>query len=181
MTYSPGTIVSDLSTIGVKTPEGETPDNEANKTPDPPAPGSEGPVVDTPTMSHAEAVSRRDALISDATFREKLLAGDVDSKHEWDAVVRGLAYGKVPEPAAPDSPEGLTDWALSIVPDLTEVHLEEIRTSRPISPDVRRRAEQWKAVHFRDPAFVQAYFDGDPEVARQIFHLNTVLSLPVRG
>lgn len=138
------------------------------------------PTVPTPTMSHAEAVSRRDAMISDPAFREKLLAGDVASKQEWNRVIEGLAYGRVPEPAAPDSVEGLVDWAYGIVPELTEAHIAEIRNRQPVSPEIRRRAEQWFERHRRDETFVAEYFNQNPEIVRQIFHYNTIMALPVR-
>jgi hypothetical protein len=123
-----------------------------------------------PSMSHAEAVSRRDALISDPAFREKLLAGDVDSKQEWDRVIQ----------SAPDSVEGLIDWAYSIVPELTEAHVAEIRNRQPVSSEIRRRAEQWFERHRRDATFVAEYFSENPEIMRQIFHYNTIMALPVR-
>jgi hypothetical protein len=173
MTVSPGTVVTDLS----RAPNDTTAELRGGD-----GPNRNLPIVDTapPPMSHAEAVSRRDAMISDPATRDRIMQGHVETLAEWNRVIQGLAYGKVPEPSAPDSVEGLIEFACGIVPDLTEAHLDELRSSRPIDPVTRRRAEQWKEVHFRDPVFVQSYFDGDPEVARQVFHLNTLLSLPVR-
>jgi hypothetical protein len=137
------------------------------------------PVAPLPEISYDAAVSRKAELLGNEEWRTKYLAGDVTAKAEMDQIVKALTPAP-PQPAAPDSVDGLVEWVHNIVPDLSEAHIEEIRTSRPIDPVTRRRAEQWKEVHFRDPVFVQSYFDGDPEIARQIFHLNTVLSLPVR-
>jgi hypothetical protein len=138
------------------------------------------PVAPAPTMSWAEAESRKAEYFGNREWVNKYMSGDVEARAQYDAVVQALAYGKVPEPAAPDSVDGLIEWAYSIVPELSEAHIAEIRNRQPVSPAIRRRAEQWKEVHFRDPVFVAAYFDNDPEIRRQIFHLNTVLSLPVR-
>jgi hypothetical protein len=147
----------------------------------PTAPWSPTPAL--PEMSYAEAASRREELYANTPaaqeWRDKYFSGSVEAKAQMDQIVRALAPAP-PPPSDPTSTEQLIEWVHSLVPDLSEAHIEEIKTSRPIDPVTRRRAEQWKEVHFRDPVFVQSYFDNDPEVARQVFHLNTLLSLPIR-
>ncbi len=69
MTVSPGTVVTDLERT-------LQPDDTTAAPALQGGPNRNLPVADTaPSMSHAEAVSRRDTLISDAAFRERCCRG----------------------------------------------------------------------------------------------------------
>ena len=175
MTVSPGTVVSDLERT-------LQPDNTSN----PPAaitPAAPPP----PSMSVAEAESRRQEMLNDPSWWQRWNGGDIEANHEFKAVTQVIADANRPrEPSAPDSPEGLTDWALSIAPGLTEAHLDELRNPQPISPELRRQAVQWKRDHIGDlehpgdPEFVRAYLSGNSAARKQVLHVNTLLALRVR-
>jgi hypothetical protein len=143
----------------------------------PTAPFSPTPAA--PTMTWSEAESRKQAMLASAEFRDKLLAGDITSKQEWDNVIQALAYGKVPEPAAPDSPDGLIEWVRNVA-DVSEDVIEEIRTGRPVTSHERRLAVQRKESRLSDPVFRDAYLNGDPSAKREILLLSVILASPVR-
>ena len=173
MTVSPGTIVTDLERT-----------LQPDVTPNPPA-APAAPLL--PNMSVAEAESRRQEMLNDPSWWQRWNRGDIDANHEFKAVTQVIADANRPrEPSAPGSPEGLTDWALSIAPGLTEAHLDELRNPQPISPELRRQAVQWKRDHIGDlehpgdPEFVRAYLSGNSAAQKQVLQVNTLLALPVR-
>jgi hypothetical protein len=141
------------------------------------------PTPALPEMTYAEAANRRDELYGNTPaaqeWRDRYFSGSVEAKAEMDRIVRALTPAP-PQPSAPDSVDGLIEWAYSIVPGLSEAHIAEIRDRQPVSPEIRRRAEQWFERQRRDQAFVTEYFNENPEIVRQVFHYNTIMALPVR-
>lgn len=138
---------------------------------------------DTPApMGYVEASARRDEMINDPAIRDKIMSGDIQTNVEWQRVMAGLAQGQAPQPAAPDSIEGLVNWAQeisggSLSPELVDYHLVK---GTPVSPQERQMAEARKSAKLRDPGFRKRYMDGDSDARREILLCDVIISSRIR-
>lgn len=139
------------------------------------------PVAPVPTMSYAEAESRKTEYFGNQEWVNKYMSGDIEARQQYQAVVEALAYGKTPEAAAPDSVDGLVEWAGSIAGDLSDAVVQyHLRERGPVSPREVKLAQQRKAARMADPDYRQLYIDGNADVRQEMLLLNIILSSPVR-
>lgn len=138
---------------------------------------TDAPNTEQPLTAEA-ATARRAELVADAAFVERYLAGGVPERAEMFKVHEAMSVD--PANSAQAVQTELQIDTLKNIADLSDAHIDEIRTGRAVTPEERRFAEDLKSRLMRDQAFVRKYLDGDREAATKITLLSIVLSARVQ-
>jgi hypothetical protein len=130
-----------------------------------------------PTMSVAEAQSRKAELYNNKEWRDRYFNGDVTARNEFNAITRAL----VPRETVHDPfhLNNVADWAQRMG-GVSEAVAQEIRDDRPVTPREREFALQKKEQMFRDKAWVARYLDGDQQARKDLMLCNIILNSRVR-
>jgi hypothetical protein len=145
----------------------------------------------------AEAQARMDALTQNQEWRDKLFAGDVATRSEFDTltklqadaadrvanVMAGKTEPPVMEMTTPEHPLSTHDLASS-VETLREAGIgdEAIRQALngdPVSAEERRQVEHFKTARFGDEEWRRALLSGDHEARRELALMSIVLGAEV--
>jgi hypothetical protein len=137
------------------------------------------PVIDTaPPMSWDAAQARKNEMLNDPATRDKIMQGDVETRAEYDRVIRSLAFGQ-PPPGPADSRESIVEH-LRQHADISEAVADEIRSDRASTPWEHQRALQRRDQLFRDEAWREKYARGDQRAQTEVALINLILSRRIR-
>ena len=155
-----------------------------------------GPPSDKP-QTPAEAKAQLDDLSKDKGWADKLMAGDVAARREFDVltkmqadaddrlegVLNGTAQPQMMELTTPEHPLSTRDLQ-SGVDGLREAGVREevIRDflrGEPVSKETRQLVERFQAKRHGDAEWVKKLLAGDHEANRELTTMSIVLSAPI--
>ena len=117
-------------------------------------------------------------MLADPAIRDKIMQGDVETRAEYDRVIRSLAFGQ--PPAAPENDRQAMVEHLRQHADISEAVADEIRSGRASSPWEYQQALRLREHLFQDQGWVEKYNKGDRRAQTEVALINVILSRPVR-
>jgi hypothetical protein len=144
-----------------------------------------------------EADARLATLINDATWARKLMAGDVETRREFETLTALKAAGEGPDAVADPAPqviettvgaEGLRRQdLLSAAADLRKLWSDSdnceaaiasvLDPNATVDADLLQNMQEWKEQALRDPVFVEMFMRGDLWATQRMTLANAVIAI----
>jgi hypothetical protein len=142
-----------------------------------------------PPANATEAATRIESFKTDATLRDKLLAGDATATKEWhelhgliasaDDRVSSAMAGQLSE--IPDSDHRLMANTATMLRELglNEGTVQQTLENRPVTQQEFDTVTALKAQKFRDQEWKKSLLSGDAQTVKELSLINIVLSSPI--
>lgn len=135
--------------------------------------------------------SKLHAAYADDTKRQKLEAGDLATKREFDELIKAVTVPADPVEAAlsgklsnfPTSEELQLSRSASMLRGLglSDDAVREAISDSTTSQEIHDAAKAWKAQHLSDQDWVKRWLNGDAEAIKEMTLCGILLTQPIKG